>query len=142
MPFARDPLSERYDRAAAALVATARATPGRWAKTMIARPRGRSRVLHLIREAGLELESVDAGGLTPWERAFQRAAYYVFRNRHLDDAWGMQRAWGPRSAAGRMFAVRLSPRDVAYRAAARKPARERYTANPAARSQWDRQEGQ
>jgi hypothetical protein len=130
MAFARDPLSERYDRAAGALVGRAVAAPGSWAQVSIDRPRGRSRVLALIREAGLELEAVDAGGLTAWERAFQRAAYYMFRERGHDASWSMQRRWGPRHAGGRFFAVRVSPRAVGYRAARRMPASERYTVNP------------
>lgn len=134
MPFTRDPLSERYDAAAARLVAQARSRPGRWASVLIPRPRGRSAVLQIMREAGIELEAADAGGLTPWERAFQRSAYWVFKDRRLDDAWGMQRKWGPRRPGGRLFAVRLSPRDVAYRAATRLPRREKYTADPALRS--------
>lgn len=134
MPFARDPLSERYDRAAGRLISEARRDPGRWASVLVPRPRGSSRVLQVMREAGLELEATDAGGLTPWERAFQRSAYWTFHHRGLDDAYGMLRRWGPRRPGGRLFAVRLSPRDVAYRAAARMPAADRYTANPAIRS--------
>jgi hypothetical protein len=134
MAFARDPLSERYDRAAGQLVGRAVARPGSWAQVSIDRPRGRSRVLAIMREAGIELEAVDAGGLTAWERAFQRAAYYQFRQRGHDESWSLQRRWGPRHAGGRFFALRASPRAVGRRAAERLPARERYTANPDLRS--------
>ena len=134
MAFARDPLSERYDRAAGQLVGRAVTRPGSWAQVSIDRPRGRSRVLAIMREAGIELEATDAGGLTAWERAFQRAAYYTFRERRLDERWSLQRRWGPRHAGGRFFALRVSPRAVGRRAAERLPARERYTANPELRS--------
>ena len=134
MPFARDPLSERYDRAAAQLVAQARARPGRWAAVIIPRPRRGSRMAHALRQGGLELEVTDAGGLTAWERAFQRACYWILHDRGLDDTWGMQRRFGPRTPDGRGFAVRLTPRDVAYRAAERMRPADRYTANPAIRS--------
>lgn len=137
MPITRDPLSERYDRAAGKLVGRALARPGSWQTVTVPRPRGSSRIMQLMREGGLELEATDAGGLTAWERAFQRSAYYVFRGGpggRGNDRWSMQRRWGPRHAGGRFFAVRVSPRDVGYRAAARKPARDRYTANPDLRS--------
>jgi hypothetical protein len=137
VPITRDPLSERYDRAAGKLVGRALARPGSWQTVTVPRPRGSSRIMQLMREGGLELEATDAGGLTAWERAFQRSAYYVFRGGpggRGNDRWSMQRRWGPRHAGGRFFAVRVSPRDVGYRAAARKPARDRYTANPDLRS--------
>jgi hypothetical protein len=89
---------------------------------------------HALRTGGLELEATDAGGLTPWERAFQRSCYWIFEHRGLADMWGMQRRFGQRTPDGREFAVRLTPRDVAYRAAERMPPAERYTANPAIRS--------
>lgn len=136
MPFARIPGSERYDRAAAKLVGEALARPGRWHARDVKRPRAGSRLRALLEEAGIGLDATDAGGLTAWERAFQRAAYHALaeaqdRNR---PAWSMQRRWGPRHAGGRFFAVRISPAAVGYRAAARKPAAERYTSNPRLRS--------
>lgn len=85
MPFTRDPLSERYDKAAAVLIgrAIARAGEGRvtlrWARGIVESPAGEYR---------------EPGGqrLTRYERAFTRALYYhpAIYHRSPDKAYSLK----------------------------------------------------
>jgi hypothetical protein len=132
MGYGRDPLSETYDAAAARLVRRALARPRQWCYTTVTRPAGRSLALAWIREHGIPY-GTDAGGLTAWERAYQRAAYYYFDHLEAGKPGGelsLQREWGPATVRGRLLGVRVGPRETARRAAARKPKSERWVDNP------------
>jgi hypothetical protein len=125
MPFARDPLSERYDAAARRLISRATAKPGRWAYTVVARPRPGPQIIEWLRSKGLGLEDTDDGGLTTYQRAFQRSVYWNVKH-HSGKPWSLQREWGPVTPRGRTFGIRASDPGVAYRAMRRKPSRVKY----------------
>lgn len=134
--FGRDPLSEQYDAAAGRIVGRARRTPGHWVYVTVPRPPSYTGIGQWLAAHGVELAARDGGGLTAWERAYQRAVYWVFNGGSAtpDDAWSLQRAWGPHVAGGRQFGIRVSRKDVARRAVKRMPVTRRYTENPAIRS--------
>jgi hypothetical protein len=136
MPWARDPLSERYDGAAARLVGQALAAKGTWVYANVARPRPGSRIAATLAAAGLVFDATDAGGLTAWERAYQRSVYWVFNGGtgNPNEQYSLQREWGPRTRYGRLIGIRASPKPVARRAVRRKPPEQRYVQNPALRS--------
>ena len=92
MPFERDPVSRMWDGAALAILARARAQPGRWVATRIAQPSDFQRA-RLLRQ-GINPDGPDntsaAGGRSKatnarsrWGRGFVRAVYY---NRASDEA--------------------------------------------------------
>lgn len=136
MQWERDPLSERYDAQAGRLVGQALAARGSWVRGHVARPRAGSQVARWLAEAGFAFDATDAGGLTAWERAYQRALYWVFNGGggRPNEAYSMQRQWWPRSRYGRTIEIRVSPKEVARRAVRRKPPAERYVLNPGLRS--------
>ena len=132
MPYERDPLSIRYDATARQSVmrAIAAGRRGRGVQVWVASGRG---------------EAADAGGRTPHERAFSRAAYYLVWRAPINAGripdWSLKLIWGPDSAMeasshGRMarpVRLRVWPRGGA------KGGREFAYAMPAAR-QWARNE--
>lgn len=134
--FARDPLSERYDVTAARLLGRAYARPGEWVYTEVVRPRPGPRTAGWLRSLGILLDITDDGGLTAYERAYQRALYYVHNgggNGRRNQRWSLQREWGPSSATGRLLGIRVGNPADARRAVNRKP-REAWYRNPELRS--------
>lgn len=138
MPAQRDPLSRRYDRATGALVGEAVAKQGRWVYRAVPRPSTRgARSRAWLAEHGIELDAVDSGGLTTYQRAYQRSLYNAARQLGIstpEGAWSLQREWGPLTRHGRLIGVRVSTKQAARRAVRRKPAQDRYTENLALRS--------
>jgi hypothetical protein len=138
MPAARDPLSRRYDAATGALVGEAVAKRGRWVYRAVPRPSTRgARSRAWLAERGIELDAVDSGGLTTYQRAYQRSLYQSAKELGIstpEGDWSLQREWGPVTRHGRVIGVRISSKAAARRAVRRKPAAERYTENPAIRS--------
>lgn len=133
-----DPLSVRYEGAAGRLLDEATSPRGRWVYRAVPRPPARSaRARAWLAERGIRLDRVDSGGLTEYQRAYQRALYRVAKKRGISgegDEWSLQREWGPETSSGRLLGVRVSSRTAARRAVRRKPRAERYTENPAIRS--------
>jgi len=138
MPAQRDPLSRRYDRATGALVGEALAKRGRWVYRAVPRPSARGAASRgWLAEHGIELDAVDSGGLTRYQRAYQRSLYHSAGELGISTpggAWSLQREWGPLTRHGRLIGVRVSTRAAAIRAQRRKPRAERYTENQALRS--------
>jgi hypothetical protein len=138
MPAARDPLSVRYDAAVGALLDDAMARQGRWVYRAVPRPAARSaRSRAWLAAHGIQLDELDSGGLTAYQRAYQRALYHVAKERDISTPagdWSLQRDWGPETRYGRVLGVRVSGKAAARRAVRRKAAAERYTENPAIRS--------
>jgi hypothetical protein len=136
--YGPDPLSARYEQAAARFLGEAVAGKGRWHYRGITRPddRGAAQRAWLARN-GIALDETDSGGLTRWERAYQRALYRVAKQLGIstpDGHLSLQREWGPDTAHGRLLGIKVTAKTVALRAVARKPRRDRYTENPALRS--------
>jgi hypothetical protein len=116
VPFERDPLSKRYDATTGRLLGRAYSQPGRWVYTTVPRPKPGPRTLAWLRRLGIQLDPIDSGGLTRYERAYQRSLYYV-HNGGGDGArngvWSLQRQWGPVTVKGRMLGVRAgAPKDA------------------------------
>jgi hypothetical protein len=138
MVMARDLLSVRYDGATAALVADAITNRGRWVYRAVPRPESRSGASRRwLAQHGIELDQLDSGGLTRYQRAYQRSLFDQARDAGIGKGAGpdytlsMQRTWGPETAYGRLLGVRITTRAAAVRATRRKPAAERYTQNRA-----------
>lgn len=138
MTYERDPLSARYDAATGRLIGAAIARPGQWVVRAVPRPdTRRPTVVRWLARHGIRLDRTDAGGLTTWERAFQRSLYYVHNgggNGRRNGSWSLQRRWGDTTSRGRLLAVRVSKPDVARRAVNRKPKAEQWWRNPELRS--------
>ena len=137
MAYERDPLSTQYDTAAGRLIGRAIAAPGTWVYVAVPKPSGGVRVTGWLAEHGVRLDATDSGGLTTYERAYQRALYYVFNgggNGRRNGSWSLQREWGPVTARGRLLGVRVSKPGVARRAVQRKPKGEQWWRNPELRS--------
>lgn len=133
VPFERDPLSVRYDAAAGRLIGEAISKPGAWVVRAVARPGDQGRAGAWLARMGIRLDSTDAGGLTAYERAYQRSMYYVLNGGgggRKNPAWSLQRQWGAQTNRGRLLAVRVSRPDVARRAVRRKPRSEQWYRNP------------
>jgi hypothetical protein len=137
MPFERDPLSVRYDPAAGRLLGQAIASPGKWVYTTIARPSPGPRTRQWLRSHGITLDSTDAGGLTSYERAYQRSLYWTLNgggNGKRNALWSLQREWGPVTARGRVLGIRVSSPRAARLAVQRKPKGEQWWRNADLRS--------
>src|SRR5215831_7921604 len=85
MSFERDPLSKRYDRAAAAMITKATeafASPSPWVRGIVDSPPGDAR------------ETAGAN-LTAHQRAFQRSLYYhpLIYHRSDSKAWSLKVEW-------------------------------------------------
>ena len=112
MPFARDPLSVRYDGVTRQVMARA-----------IRASRNGQGVRVSIASSRAEIRNPDAGGRTMHERAFTRSAYYlVFRtplNYGHTPAWSLKISWATEvspSSEGRVARVarlRIWPRSEA-----------------------------
>lgn len=133
MAYARDPLSVRYDAMAGKLLGQAIRAPGRWQYTEVTRPRPGPRTAVWLRSHGIRLDALDSGGLTAYERAFQRALYWNAKRLGISvtrsPTYSLQREWGPVTARGRVLGVRLSTPKQARLAVQRKP-REAWWRNP------------
>jgi len=138
MAAERDPLSKRYDSATGALVGEAMAKQGRWVYRAVPRPSSRgARSRAWLAEHGIELDAVDSGGLTRYQRAYQRSLYHSAGELGISTpggAWSLQREWGPLTRHGRLIGVRVSGKAAAMRAVRRKPVSQQYTRNRALRS--------
>lgn len=134
MAYQRDPLSVRYDAMAGKLLGQAIRAPGRWQYLEVARPKPGPRTLAWLRQHGITLDRLDAGGLTSYERAFQRALYWNAKQLGISvtrsPTYSLQREWGPVTAKGRVLGVRLSTPKQARLAVARKPKGEQWWRNP------------
>lgn len=133
MAYERDPLSARYDDATGRLLGRAYSAPGTWVYVAVPRPGSAPRMAAWLRSHGISLDSTDAGGLTSYERAYQRSLYWVHNgggSGRRNQVWSLQRRWGPETPRGRMLGVRVSSPAAARRAVNRKPKREQWTANP------------
>lgn len=133
MAYERDPLSVRYDGAAGGLLGRALRTPGRWVYYDVARPKPGPRTLAWLRSHGIVLDRLDSGGLTAYERAFQRSLYWNAKQLGISvtrsPSYSLQREWGPVTARGRMLGVRMSTPKQARLAVARKPKGEQWYRN-------------
>lgn len=131
MTFARDPLSVRYDQVAErrvveAFLARERPLRSRWVYAAVPRPK-------TVR--GL-LGTLDSGGLTQWERAYQRSLFWNAKRAGIGNTfasgWRLQVQWGPQAGGGRQVALRVLSRAEAARH--RVPARDQWTKNAALQS--------
>lgn len=125
MTYARDPLSARFDGAAAEMIGRAIRFPGKTVLGTIDSPAG---------------DPVDEGGLTRHERAFQRALYHDARIRKPRKSsageWSMPAPdWLPRTGRTRLVRIRVfSDTSAAYHASARTPRSEQWSRNAALQS--------
>ena len=132
--FTRDPLSVRFDRAAAELITRAIAHPG---KT----------VLGMIESPPRDPVEDAPPGLTATERAFQRALYHDSRihraRKNTGGEWSMPRPeWLPRTGSTRLVRIRVfSDTSAAAKVRAGYDTGNSYVKNPELRSTaaWDRQ---
>lgn len=137
MRFERDPLSVLYDTATGGLLGRAYAAPGTWVYAAVPRPALGAGATAWLRATGVDLGATDSGGLTTWERAYQRSLYWVHNgggNGNRNAVWSIQREWGPVTARGRLLGVRASDPAVARRALNRKPRSQAWWATPELRS--------
>ena len=132
--YERDPLSVRYDAAAGKLLGQAIRTPGRWVYTDVTRPRPGPRTITWLRQHGISLDRLDSGGLTQYERAYQRSLYWNAKQLGISvtrsPTYSLQREWGPVTARGRVLGVRLSTPRQARLAVQRKPRADQWWRNP------------
>jgi len=131
--FERIQPSPRYDATTGRLLGRAYAAPGRWVYTTVPRPRPGPRTAAWLRAQGIALDLVDSGGLTTYERAFERSLWYVHNGGAggaRNQVWSLRRQWGPVTTRGRMIGIRVQ--SVAEGAAAwrRMNRSERWTGNP------------
>ena len=75
MAYRRDPVSELFDRGAAALLQRAYQRPGSWAGTRV-KPPGVEHIAYALRQ-GINLFRPDPQAGDRWTRAFIRACYYT-----------------------------------------------------------------
>ena len=137
MAAERDPVSVLWDRAAAQLLARARAARGGWAGTRIADPSPRQRAA-LLQAYGIDPDGPDRpstarrrGGLnakTRWARGFVRSVHWLNDRRHGGPGLALEIEVGAHRPplgvipAGRAVRVRVRRGgSVALRAVARKP---------------------
>lgn len=141
MPARRDPLSVRYDSAVGTLLGEALTRRGRWVYRAVPRPSTRTaRSRAWLAQHGIHLDRIDAGGLTEYQRAYQRALYHAAKQLGIstpEGEWSLQREWGPDTPHGRLIGVRVSTKQAARRAVRRKRHAERYTENAQIRSGGD-----
>jgi hypothetical protein len=128
MPTAeRDPLSARWDAAAARFVTRVLAAEGGWVETAVAEPG--PKVLAWARLRGIDPGMITYAGRgsgieTANERAFRRAVYYDLRIylwarpyamgpdgqvRNPERVAALKFRWGPRTARGRVARARSFP---------------------------------
>lgn len=131
--YQRDPLSVRYDAMAGRLLGQAIARPGRWVYTEITRPKPGPRTITWLRQHGINLDRLDSGGLTAYERAYQRALYWNAKQLGISvtrsPSYSLQREWGPVTARGRVLGIRMSDPRQARLAVGRKPKAEQWWRN-------------
>ena len=143
MTFARDPLSERYDELAGTRLGEAIARRGntprqRWIYSALPRPDSSSaRAARFLTMNAINLDATDKGGLTTYQRAYQRSLYWNAKQLGIsstDAEWCLQVQWGPDTKYGRQVGIRLVTRAEALRHVRRKPKSARWDLTPAARS--------
>lgn len=105
--------SPRYDRQTAALLGRAYNDPGRWQVELVRRPQPGPRTAAWLRERGIVLGIVDEGGLTGWQRAYQRSLYHVHDGRPAqkrNPVWSLEVRWAPApTIGGHEIAIRVWP---------------------------------
>jgi hypothetical protein len=143
VPFQPDPLSVRYEALAGTRIGNAmaireRPIRSRWVHAALPRPASSSaRARAWLAANGVVLDTVDAGGLTTYQRAYQRALWRVAKQLGISAKgapWCLQVQWGPDTTAGRMVSIRLVTRAEALRHVRRKPHAQRWDLTAAARS--------
>jgi hypothetical protein len=100
---------------------------------VVTRPDPGPRTREWLRSHGLNLFLLDSGGLSVYERAFQRSLYYIHNgggNGRRNPQWSMQREWGEETPRGRVLRIRMTSTEAAWRAVSAMPARQRWTSNP------------
>ncbi len=155
MPFARDPVSELFDAAAAALLKRAHARRGAWQPTLVKPPDARQ--VAWAAGQGINVFAADPhrGELRRWERGFIRSLYYIqrwhmfgktpdLRRRQpvADGPGALRYDVGAAGPGGILIWARIDPGGkAATEAVSRLPAARRYTSTRAdtARSHWDQQ---
>lgn len=130
--------SPRYDGQTARLLGRAYAEPGRWHVELVRRPNPGPATRAWLRERGVFLGIVDEGGLTGWQRAYQRSLWWVHKGgagSKANPAWSLEVKWAPApSPGGHEVAIRVRPVAEGKAHAARQPARERWDRNPEVQS--------
>lgn len=129
-PFERIQPGPKYDPTTGRLLGRAYAQPGRWVYTTVPRPRPGPRTLAWLREQGIALDLVDSGGLTTYERAFERSLWYVHNGGAggaRNAQWSLRRQWGPLTSKGRMIGIVVQSLADGQRAWRNMPRSERWT---------------
>lgn len=133
MPYERDPLSVRYDAAAGRLLGRAIAARRAWVTTVVAAPSPGPRTREWLRARGITLMALDDGGLTAYERAFERSLWWNAKRLGISvsgaSAGIMQREWGPVTARGRQIGIRVGSARDGRLAVNRKPRSQQWTRN-------------
>ena len=131
--YQRDPLSEKYDTQAGQLLGRAIGARRQWVTTVVRMPSPGPKTREWLRARGINLFSMDAGGLTSYERAFERSVWWNAKrlgiSRTAASAGIMQREWGPVTARGRQFAIRIGSARDGRLAVNRKSRSEQWTRN-------------
>ena len=133
MRYERDPLSVRYDTQAGALLGRAIGARRQWVTTVVRTPTPGPKTREWLRAHGINLFSVDAGGLTSYERAFERSLWWNAKRLGISvsaaSAGIMQREWGPVTPRGRQIGIRVTAARDGRLAVNRKPQGEQWTRN-------------
>lgn len=133
--------SPRYDGQTARLLGRAYADPGMWKVELVRRPSPGPKTRAYLAERGIVLGIVDDGGLTGWQRAFQRSLWWVHKGGEGSKAnpvWSLEAKWAPApSPGGHEIAIRVHPVAEGKAHASRTPPRERWDRNPAVQSGGD-----
>lgn len=134
MPYERDPLSVRYDGQAGTLIGRAIAADRRWVITVVATPSPGPKTREWLRARGISLFAMDEGGLTSFERAFERSLWWNAKRLGISvsgaSAGIMQREWGPVTPRGRQIGIRVGSARDGRLAVNRKPRSQQWTRNP------------
>ena len=132
--YQRDPLSVRYDDMAGKLLGRAISARPSWVTMTVARPGPVGpKTREWLRSHGILLDVIDDGGLTTYERAFQRSLYWnakrlgISVTRFDNPRAALQRDWGAVTPKGRLIAIRITEVALAWKAVNRKPAGEQWS---------------
>jgi hypothetical protein len=130
--FERIEPGPKYDATTGRFLGRAYAKPGDWVYTTVPRPTPGARTAAWLASHGILLDLVDAGGLTTYERAFERSLWYVHNGGAggvRNPVWSLQRQWGPVTPRGRMLGIRVQPVAAGQAAWRRMPRDRKWTAN-------------
>ena len=131
--YQRTLLSDKYDTQAGRLLGRAISAQRQWVVDVVATPRPGPRTREWLRSRGISLFAVDEGGLTTYERAFERSLWWNAKRLGISKtaatAGIMARRWGPVTPRGRQIAIMVGSARDGRLAVNRLPRSQQWTRN-------------